>query len=640
MASQLSQQYAFRAQKSLGLVNGSPSYEPVEGFQAPSTTARTYQYSPDGRLFATALPSGVQIYQAEGATLLHDLALPGIVEIQFSPRGTYLSTWERPQKLEDGAQHKNLRIFSVSTGEELISFTQKGQEGWDVQYTISESHAIRLVGQEIQVFSPADWSKGVVDKLRVEGANSVTLSPGLNPSVAVFMPEKGGQPASVKIFSLLNLAAPPTCQKTFFGAEKSQIKWNTLGTQVLVLTQTDVDNTNKSYYGQTGLYLLSAVGNFDCRVKLDKEGPIHDFTWSPNSKEFGVVYGFMPAKAMLFDQRVRTLHDFGTSFYNHISFNPQSRLLFLAGFGNLAGKMDIFDRRSLTRVATIDAVNTSYCEWSPDGKFLLTATLSPRLRVDNGIKIWYILGQLVHVQMVDELYQAGWRPTPVDAAPAFPQVIPAPPTPSTAAAAALAEAKPVVLKPAGAYRPPGLRGQSASSAYKRDDEGGSTPGSGSATPTRQNHRGGAPNSNGRRYVPGAALPSSPSPGSDSGKRVKRKPGKDGKEGGKREQQAGVQTNGNGNGAAHAPQPTEAAQETVNADPGALDPAAKKIRNLNKKVCPALLAGGRGCADAFSQLKAIEELKEKQQRGERLEATQVKKIESEAEIRKELAALGE
>lgn len=90
------------------------------------------------------------------------------------------------------------------------------------------------------------------------------------------------------------LSAPPTCSKTFFKAQRSQIKWNTIGTQVLVLTQTDVDQANKSYYGETGgLYLLSAAGNFDCRVTLDKEGPVHDLTWSPNSKEFGVIYGCM-----------------------------------------------------------------------------------------------------------------------------------------------------------------------------------------------------------------------------------------------------------------------------------------------------------------------------------------------------------
>lgn len=55
--------------------------------------------------------------------------------------------------------------------------------------------------------------------------------------------------------------------------------------------------------------------------------------------------------------------------------------------------------------------------------------------------------------------------------------------------------------------------------------------------------------------------------------------------------------------------------------GSLDPIAKKVRNLNKK------------------LKAIEELKEKAKRGERLEATQLKKMEGEVDIRKELGALG-
>lgn len=55
---------------------------------------------------------------------------------------------------------------------------------------MSESHAVRLVSQEVQVFRPAEWGKGVVDKLRVEGASMVSLSPGLNPSIAVFVGEK------------------------------------------------------------------------------------------------------------------------------------------------------------------------------------------------------------------------------------------------------------------------------------------------------------------------------------------------------------------------------------------------------------------------------------------------------------------
>ncbi|KAI9451986.1 eukaryotic translation initiation factor eIF2A-domain-containing protein [Lactarius psammicola] len=631
MSQQVSQQYAFRTQKSVGLVGGTPTYDPIGAFQAPESTARTYQYSPDGRFFALAVPSGVRIHQAETADLLQELAIPNVVELKFSPRGTYLSLWERHVKLGDGAQHKNLRIFSVSTGEELISFSQKSQDGWDVQYTISESHAIRLVGQEVHVFNPAEWGKGIVDRLKVEGASGITLSPGLNPSVAIFVPEKKGQPASVRIHSLHSLSAPPTCQKTFFKAEKSQIKWNNLGTQVLVLTQTDVDSTNKSYYGQSGLYLLSAAGNFDCRISLDKEGPIHDFAWSPNSKEFGVVYGFMPARAMLFDQRVRTLHDFGTSFHNYISFNPHSRLVLLGGFGNLAGKIDIYDRRSLTKISTIDASNTSYCEWSPDGKFILTATLSPRLRVDNGIKIWYLLGQLLHVQDCEELYQTSWRPTPVDAAPPFPAVIPPAPSPSASVQAVTATAKPSPARPLGAYRPPGARGQLASLAYSREEDSVSPSGtprggnSGTATPTRQTRSPASQqNGHGRRYVPGAAA--SPPPNNDGGKPRKRKgPKEKGGEGAAGRRDGGAGAAGSAAGPALVVETGDIVannEESVPPTPGveALDPVQKKVRNLNKK------------------LKAIEDLKEKAARGERLEATQLKKIESEADIRKELGAL--
>ena len=390
-----------------------------------------------------------------------------------------------------------------------------------------------------------------------------------------------------------------------------------------------------SYYGETSLYVLSAAGNFDCRVTLDKEGPIHDVAWSSNNKEFGVVYGCelisllfhiirssvfmtdMPAKTMLFDQRVRTLHDFGSAPHNTISFNPQGRLLFLAGFGNLAGKIDVFDRRTLNKICTIDAPNTSYCSWSPDGRFLMTATLSPRLRVDNGIKIWHASGPLVHVQNVEELYRASWRPTPIDQAPPFGQTIPPAPQPSPSVLAATPTSKPAATKPAGAYRPPGARGLATPAIFKREDEGGAprVPTgngtlSGSATPPRgyngisQNGHGQA----GRRYVPGAA-PRTPPPAGDQGqgqggqgqgqdkkrKKKEKKKGEKGDGSGRVSPIGGVsarpsldiQTNGV-NGATNGIESETGADPTVTSvppTPGAeqLDPIAKKVRNLNKKV---------------------------------------------------------
>ncbi|KAJ7080464.1 eukaryotic translation initiation factor eIF2A-domain-containing protein [Mycena epipterygia] len=414
MASELSQQYTFRAEEAIGLAGNSPEYIVVPNFEVLEVPVRMYHYSADGRLFACALPNMVRIFRTEGAQPLQDLPIANVADIKFSPRGTYLSTWKCPVDLEDGSQPKNLRVFRSSTGEELISFTQTAQDSWDLQYTLG-------------------WSKGIVDKLGVEGATSISLSLGLNPSVAVFVAEKDGAPASVIIYDLLSLESPPTCHKTFYKADRSQIKWNYLGTQLLLLTQTRIDNSNANYYGEDGLYLLSTAGNFNCKLTLDKEGPIHDFAWSPNSQEFGVVYGYavIPAKTVLFDHRVQTIHNSGDSSYNFISFNPQGRLIALAGFRNLGGTMDVFDRQTFTKVGTVHAPDTSYCEWSPDGRLLLTAILSPRLRVDNGVRIYHFSGVLMHSQLIERLYQASWRPIPVDKVAPFEDALPASPVPNT-----------------------------------------------------------------------------------------------------------------------------------------------------------------------------------------------------------------
>jgi translation initiation factor 2A len=45
----------------MGLVGGTPTFMPIEGFTAPDVPARTYHYSPDGRLFAYTLPSACVI---------------------------------------------------------------------------------------------------------------------------------------------------------------------------------------------------------------------------------------------------------------------------------------------------------------------------------------------------------------------------------------------------------------------------------------------------------------------------------------------------------------------------------------------------------------------------------------------------
>ena len=615
-------QFAYRNNKTIGLTDAYPRYAPTQNFVQPEGNLRCCAYGPSGKLFAWATPTAVEIIETETGSHKRSLAVNNCLEIGFSPNGTYVVTWERFVKLEDGEGSKNLKVWNVETGVQTSSFTQKTMTGWNLQYTNDETLCARVVTNEVQFFDPQNMSAGPVHRLRQEGVSNFALSPGKTRAVAVFIPERKGAPAAVRVFNIPSFAQPVS-QKTFFKADGVQLKWNSLGTSLLCMTSTDVDKTNKSYYGENNLFLLGVAGSFDCRVTLDKEGPIHDVTWSPDSKEFAVIYGFMPAKTTMYDARASTVHTLPSAPRNTILFSPDSRLVIIAGFGNLQGAMDVYERAGMKKVTTIDASNTSHCEWSPDSRHILTATTSPRLRVDNGIKFYHYKGELVYTEEHKELFYATMRPQPITD---FPQRSPSP-GPEPHASVSGVAAKPV-RAPAGAYRPPHARGRPETVStrhYFRDAEDGTAADTTPAVPVP----GAGPAG---RYVPGAPPPglAAVSAGGEqlSKTALKNKKKREAKKAA--DEAASTTTNGVTNGsttpvpapAPPTPTPTTptAAATTATPQTAATGEDNKKIRNLTKK------------------LRAIEELRMRQAGGEKLEQTQVLKIATYDEVLKELRAL--
>ena len=131
-------------------------------------------------------------------------------------------------------------------------------------------------------------------------------------------------------------------------------------------------------------------------VKLSKEGPIHDVQWSPKGDEFVAVFGYSPSKAVIFNTKCEEVYNFGEAPRNTVRWSPHARFLIIAGFGNLSGELSFWDRKTCKCLGTVDAHMSVAYEWSPDSKYFLTAILFPRLRVDNGYRIWSCNGNLLH----------------------------------------------------------------------------------------------------------------------------------------------------------------------------------------------------------------------------------------------------
>ena len=167
-------------------------------------------------------------------------------------------------------------------------YVQKSQTGWNLQYTSDEKYCARLVTNEVQFYESGDLGT-VWNKLRLEGVSDFAIAPGKDHSVAVFVPERKvcsrinefvetttndlqGSPAAVKVFNVPQFEQAVS-QKTFFKADKVQLKWNATGTSIIVLASTDVDKSNKSYYGESNMFILSASGGFDSRIQLGRFFP-------------------------------------------------------------------------------------------------------------------------------------------------------------------------------------------------------------------------------------------------------------------------------------------------------------------------------------------------------------------------------
>lgn len=284
---------------------------------------------------------------------------------------------------------------------------------------------------------PNDKSSGTVEEKYLLTA----FVPGVKGKPArvdlLRYPDRMGRDSSTTDNNTNVPSGPGLTSKSLFNAEEVNVKWSPRADAALLLTQTAVDNTGQSYYGSTHLFLLlekdaknPTVGS-SIVVPLPKEStkdgsgtvPIVSAEWLPNPSitgvvPFGVISGRMPALASLHHGITgEPTFLLGRAHRNTMDMSPHGRFLVCGGYGNLAGGMDFWDRnkgKMIPRRIVLKGEDNKYVtikeaadlsitssspvvghQWSPDSRTYLVSTTSPRMNVDNGVKVHRYDGSLI-----------------------------------------------------------------------------------------------------------------------------------------------------------------------------------------------------------------------------------------------------
>jgi translation initiation factor 2A len=452
--------------------------------------------------------------------------------MDLSPRGTFLLTWER--WYPETCLH-NLKLWETASGKLIGAFAQKAlkREAWPYfQWNHDERIAALHTTNEVRFYTPSAFATAVAaassddataasqvrftDRIRITGITSMSLprSSGGPTSTAgnngvlftAFCPGTKDKPARASLYEYqpggkVIADQAPILSKSLFQAEEMKVHWSPQGDAALITLQTAVDASGQSYYGSSQLFLLrkpTATAKDDdgmIAVPLPQEGPVLDVQWLPDASKppcFAVIAGKMPAVASLHHGVTgKATFLFGNHVHrNTISFAPHGRFVCLAGFGNLAGGMSFWDRNKLKLTAG-DANVAGLCKaeavvgfgWMPDSRIFYCSTCTPRMNVDNGVRLFRYNGQEIRPENLpwdnslyyrpDKLLEACIVPAPtLQTYPDRPQSPPppngvAPAMVSAPATPAAAAATPVVAaaaapKPACRYVPPSQRNKVSS----------------------------------------------------------------------------------------------------------------------------------------------------------------------------------
>ena len=325
--------------------------------------------------------------------------LEQVVAVHFSLNDKYLTVILKP------AVEKNLKIYNLSNNAELInefrSQTHPNNCWPQIKFSKDEKNIYFYNKTTLEIY---DDKKNLINKFEnILGYEDITFDDKHFFIASTFITKNNGKKEySFVLYDFKDLSKP---SKSLTTSYTDRVKIKVSLDQKYVLYNAINDNpSNKSYYGQSTIYFFEVLTSRFIKINLP-EGPIHDFSFTPNGEHFIVCAGHLPSAVKLYKKNGLYEKDIAKGNFNTIKISPDSRMVALCGFGALKGDIEIY---SLIDGNLIGKNNFFCCvnfEWSQDSKYLLGSVLSTRVKVDNEYRIMKYNGEEVVVNKnVGEIY--------------------------------------------------------------------------------------------------------------------------------------------------------------------------------------------------------------------------------------------
>jgi translation initiation factor 3 subunit B len=352
--------------------------EPVVDRQA--WTESFVQWSPKGTYLTSMHAQGVQLWGGPGWSRQKRFMHPGVNLVDFSPNERYLTTWShRPMVIDEGhpilgadEDGKNYIIWDIATGKPIRSFVTLDLPGpsvdaegqpvkkklqWPAFKWSSDSNYVARMnpGQGVSVYELPRMNLMDKTSIKIEGIMDFEWAPATPQRADVktyeqlfcyWTPEMGSNPAKV------GLMAVPTKEivrtRNLFNVSDAKLHWQSNADFVCVKVDRH-SKSKKSLATNLEIFRVREKGVPVEVIDSIKETVIN-FAWEPKGDRFVLITAgeITPGAAVAPKTAV--------SF-----FCPEKVK------GNGVGNFKL--------IRTIDKKNNNAIHWSPNGRFVVVATV-------------------------------------------------------------------------------------------------------------------------------------------------------------------------------------------------------------------------------------------------------------------------